>query len=174
MSGRLLGVLNVNTWMLDEELPREPVSLLCMLAAQSAIMIEVGRLHRDLARKEKRLELFVDRFLRRQAEARDPPEGSRSSYSSNGVWPGRTLDGAGHRGSVARSAVAADLSERLSPREREVLALIADGLTNKEIAGRLCLSPDTVKNHVVHIIQKLGVGDRTQAAVAAVRGELLD
>jgi DNA-binding NarL/FixJ family response regulator len=50
-----------------------------------------------------------------------------------------------------------------------VLALIVEGLTNKEIAGRLCLSPDTVKNHVVHIIQKLGVSDRTQAAVMAVR-----
>ena len=62
-----------------------------------------------------------------------------------------------------------DAAERLSARELEVLALIVEGLTNKEIAGRLCLSPDTVKNHVVHIIQKLGVSDRTQAAVMAVR-----
>jgi len=174
VSGRLLGVLNVNTWMLDEALPGEPVSLLSMLAAQSAMMIEVGRLHRDLARKEERLEQFVDRFLRMQAEARDPSEGAKSPHSSNAEWGRRTLDAAGNGGSTARGGIAADLSDRLSPRELEVLALIVEGLTNKEIAGRLCLSPDTVKNHVVHIIQKLGVGDRTQAAVAAVRGELLD
>src|SRR5215212_1936861 len=117
VSGRLLGVLNVNTWMLDEELPREPVSLLSMLAAQSAIMIEVGRLHRDLARKEERLEQFVDRFLRMQAEARDPSEGAKSPHSSNAEWGRRTLDAAGNGGSTARGGIAADLSDRLSPRE---------------------------------------------------------
>jgi len=174
VSGRLLGVLNVNTGVLHEELPRERVSWLSMLASQSAIMIEVGRLYQDLDRKEERLELFVDRFLRMQAEARDPSAGSKSAYSSNGDRGPGALDAAGRGGSTARSGVAADLSERLSARELEVLALIVEGLTNKEIAGRLYLSPDTVKNHVVHIIQKLGVGDRTQAAVAAVRGGLLD
>jgi DNA-binding NarL/FixJ family response regulator len=54
-----------------------------------------------------------------------------------------------------------------------VLALIVEGLTNKEIGRRLNLSPDTVKNHVVHIIEKLGVSDRTQAAVTAIRMGLI-
>lgn len=174
VGGRLLGVLNVNTGILHHAPPREPVSLLSMLAAQSAIMIEVGRLCQDLARKEKRLELFVDRFLRMEAAARASSASPNRSYSPDGEGPQRGRDGPADAGSTARRGVAADLAERLSTREREVLALIVEGLTNKEIAGRLCLSPDTVKNHVVHIIQKLGVGDRTQAAVAAVRGGLLD
>ena len=58
--------------------------------------------------------------------------------------------------------------ESLTPREAEILRLLADGLTNPEIARRLVVSPGTVKNHVQHIIQKLGVSDRTQAAVRAM------
>lgn len=56
----------------------------------------------------------------------------------------------------------------LSQREREVLQLLAEGKTNREIAGNLTLSVSTVKIHVEHILAKLGVSDRTQAAVRAV------
>lgn len=61
----------------------------------------------------------------------------------------------------------------LTPREREVLHLVTDGLTNREIAKRLGISAGTVKNHVEHIIAKLNVSDRTQAAVYALRHGLL-
>ena len=56
----------------------------------------------------------------------------------------------------------------LSVREREVLELVAQGLTNREIAHRLEISPGTVKVHVEHIIARLGATDRTQAAVRAL------
>jgi DNA-binding NarL/FixJ family response regulator len=59
---------------------------------------------------------------------------------------------------------AADLTER----ELEILCLVADGLSNKQIARRLCLSLYTVKNHVHNVLQKLQVGDRYQA-VAQLR-----
>jgi pimeloyl-ACP methyl ester carboxylesterase/DNA-binding CsgD family transcriptional regulator len=55
----------------------------------------------------------------------------------------------------------------LSPREREVLALITDGLANAEIAGRLEISEKTVRNHVSHLFDKLGVWSRAQAIVFA-------
>jgi DNA-binding CsgD family transcriptional regulator/transcriptional regulator with GAF, ATPase, and Fis domain len=61
----------------------------------------------------------------------------------------------------------------LTPRERDVLALLAEGLANKEIARRLGLGEKTVKTHVSRILGKLDVTDRTQAAVAAVRGHLV-
>jgi DNA-binding NarL/FixJ family response regulator len=57
--------------------------------------------------------------------------------------------------------------EQLSLREREVLHLLAQGQTNREISGHLMLSVSTVKIHVEHILSKLGVSDRTQAAVRA-------
>ena len=61
----------------------------------------------------------------------------------------------------------------LSEREREVLALVARGLTNKEIGGRLFLSDHTVRNHVSRILQKLGLSRRSEAAAVAVRRRLI-
>lgn len=70
---------------------------------------------------------------------------------------------------VPQRAPDTDLGQVLTVREMEVVDLVADGLTNKEIARRLSLSPATVKAHVERIIGKLGVADRTQAAVVATR-----
>jgi two-component system, NarL family, response regulator LiaR len=64
--------------------------------------------------------------------------------------------------------------DRLTPREREVLQLIGRGFSNKRIAQELRLSEKTVKTHVGHVLAKLGVGDRTHAAVFAVRAGLID
>src|SRR5439155_16856760 len=63
---------------------------------------------------------------------------------------------------------AAPAAPPLTGRERDVLALLVQGLTNREIARELILSPGTVKGHVEHIIGKLAVSDRTQAAVRAI------
>jgi DNA-binding NarL/FixJ family response regulator len=67
-----------------------------------------------------------------------------------------------------------DPLDRLTPRERQVLELIGRGFPNKRIARRLEVSEKTVKTHVGHVLAKLGVTDRTQAAVVAVRAGLVD
>lgn len=61
----------------------------------------------------------------------------------------------------------------LTDRELEVLRLLARGDTNTEISDQLSISPHTVKSHVIHIFNKLGVNDRTQAAVWAARHQLV-
>jgi LuxR family maltose regulon positive regulatory protein len=73
------------------------------------------------------------------------------------------------------SPVSADrfLPEPLSQRELEVLALMAAGLTNREIARRLVISPETVKKHTAAIYGKLGVKNRTEAAARARELDLL-
>lgn len=64
--------------------------------------------------------------------------------------------------------------DALTKREIEVLKLLAEGLFNKEIAYMLAISEKTVKNHVSNIFKKINVSDRTQAAVYAIKNNLVD
>jgi DNA-binding CsgD family transcriptional regulator/putative methionine-R-sulfoxide reductase with GAF domain len=72
-----------------------------------------------------------------------------------------------------RPASNVELLAPLTRREQQVLEQLVGGLTNREIAARLVVEPDTVKDHVQSIIKKLGASDRTHAAVIAVRGGLV-
>jgi DNA-binding NarL/FixJ family response regulator len=74
--------------------------------------------------------------------------------------------------SASRALPSADLA-RLTEREREVLVLVAQGLSNDEIAGRLYLSPLTTKTHVSHIMTKLRARDRAQLVVIAYESGLV-
>jgi DNA-binding NarL/FixJ family response regulator len=76
--------------------------------------------------------------------------------------------------SAAESARQRAEQYALTPREHDVLLLVAEGLTNKEIGGRLSITEDTVKKHVQNIIWKLRAADRTQAAIMALKLGLLE
>ena len=76
-------------------------------------------------------------------------------------------------GALATPRIVSDVEVPLTQRESEVLRQLANGLTNKEIALALGISYETVKEHVQHILRKIGVSDRTQAAVWAVRKGLV-
>jgi NarL family two-component system response regulator LiaR len=80
----------------------------------------------------------------------------------------RARGGSRRGGGSARDALAA-----LSSRESEVLACVARGRTNREIARDLGIGEETVKTHVTRILAKLGVQDRTQAAIVALQGRLV-
>jgi len=69
---------------------------------------------------------------------------------------------------------APDPQVRLTPRERDLLVLMAQGLSNAEIASRLSIAMPTVKFHVGHIMAKLGVENRTAAVLVALRQQLVD
>jgi DNA-binding NarL/FixJ family response regulator len=88
------------------------------------------------------------------------------------VHDGHTLLAPEAAGSLLRSGAAASAAAgigALTGREREVLAQIADGRSNREISRLLRVSEKTVKTHVSSVLAKLGVADRTQAALLAVR-----
>lgn len=76
-------------------------------------------------------------------------------------------------GALATPRLKNDVDVPLTQKESEVLRQMALGLTNKEIAKSMDLSYETVKEHVQHILRKIGVTDRTQAAVWAVRHSLV-
>jgi DNA-binding CsgD family transcriptional regulator/transcriptional regulator with GAF, ATPase, and Fis domain len=168
VTGKPRGVLSVNTQTERKELGSETVTLFRLLANQAAIMIEHARLYEDLREKEQRLERFVDRFLR-QAE--------RRSFDLTETRLQEMIAKVVQESVQAAPKPAAEepnpMLQKLTQREQEVLGFIVQGLTNKEIATQLYLSPDTVKNHVVHIMEKLGAQDRTQAAVFAIRNGLI-
>ncbi|MCT9079877.1 response regulator [Streptomyces fulvoviolaceus] len=90
-----------------------------------------------------------------------------SPKASRAVWQS-------HPGATAVDDEEAARVGRLTGREREVLVLIAEGLSNADIGGRLHLSAGTVKDHVSAILTKLRVGSRVQAALLAQRAGLLD
>jgi DNA-binding NarL/FixJ family response regulator len=72
-------------------------------------------------------------------------------------------------GSVAESLAARTPNSNLSPREREVLSLMVQGKSNRQIAADLKITEATVKSHVSVILERLGVEDRTQAVIAALQ-----
>jgi DNA-binding NarL/FixJ family response regulator len=80
----------------------------------------------------------------------------------------RMLDRQG-TGDLPESLEISNVSEPLSTREMEILTYITKGMSNKEIASKLGISHQTVKNHVTSILHKLGVSDRTQATLAAFK-----
>jgi DNA-binding NarL/FixJ family response regulator len=95
----------------------------------------------------------------------------RRAATGESVWTREELRRV--TGALATPRLNANVEVPLTQRESEVLRQLALGLTNKEIAQALHISYETVKEHVQHILRKIGVTDRTQAAVWAVRKELV-
>ncbi len=88
------------------------------------------------------------------------------AFTALGVWAGRRLTGSAPAAPFARNEAALK-SLGVTDREYDVLALLAEGLANKEIARRLDVSPNTVKTHVARLYTKLEVVRRTQAVQKA-------
>lgn len=98
-------------------------------------------------------------------------EAIRKAATGTNIWTRDELRRV--TGALATPRLAAEVEVPLTQRESEVLRQLALGLTNKEIAQALNISYETVKEHVQHILRKIGVTDRTQAAVWAVRRQLV-
>jgi DNA-binding CsgD family transcriptional regulator len=112
------------------------------------------------------LEWLGYRYLVRAAPAEAYVIGVALIFTAIGVWTGVRLTRTEPREPFARND-AAIASLGISAREFEVLALIAAGQSNKEIARRLDISPNTVKTHVARVYEKMGTSRRTQAILKA-------
>ena len=100
-------------------------------------------------------------------------EGRALSFPQMTALIGDVLDAAA-QGDASAKATHEDGSTILSPRERAVVRLVAEGLTNKEIAQRLVVTENTVKTHVTSLFNKLGVDSRAHAVAVAANEGLLD
>jgi LuxR family maltose regulon positive regulatory protein len=127
-----------------------------------------------LAEPEGYQQIFVDEgeplaqlLYQAMAGGYSPAYASKLLAAITQAAPGAAVPG-------EKQAPAASLLEPLSEREREVLALLAEGLSNREISMRLHISLSTVKGHTANIYGKLGVKSRTQAIAQAERLALLN
>ncbi len=75
---------------------------------------------------------------------------------------------------MAEFVAGAGQADVLTPREREILQLLADGMSNADVAAKLFISQETVKSHVRHILAKLEADTRTQAVAIALREAMID
>jgi DNA-binding NarL/FixJ family response regulator len=110
-------------------------------------------------------------FIMKNATREKLLEAIRKAASGDSAWTRDELRRV--TGALAAPRLTGDIEVPLTQRESEVLRQMALGLTNKEIAKMLGISYETVKEHVQHILRKIGVTDRTQAAVWAVRKNLV-
>jgi DNA-binding NarL/FixJ family response regulator len=107
-------------------------------------------------------------FVGKDAPAEEVVAAARHAAANPRAFTARDLAGAMQR------RMSAPAGPKLSPREREVLDLLVDGLAIAQIARRLYISESTAKTHVANIYEKLGAGNRAQAVMAAVRLGLVD
>jgi DNA-binding NarL/FixJ family response regulator len=154
---------------LEEEVSRRTYDLELRTRELEEARAEVLGLYQELARRNQHLQTLVE-----QMSARFSVPGSSAAMPSSATLSAATSSGATtSAGGPHSQAGQATLVDSLTAREHEVLRLLAQGQTNREIAQSLIISPATIKWHVEHIIAKLGVADRTQAAVRAVELGLL-
>ncbi len=125
----------------------------------------------NLASVARAIALGASGFLLKGCSRDEFLNAIRVVAAGENAWSRKRRRGASRSLKVA--ALAGTVEASLTDREGEVLRQMANGLTNEQIAVELNIASDTVKEHVQHILRKIGLMDRTQAAVWAVRNGLV-
>jgi RNA polymerase sigma factor (sigma-70 family) len=171
MRRRLTGT-GADLVLLDVELPHgDAVDAVAEVAADCAVVMISAHDHADLVRRALRDGALG--YIRKDAEpsevlrlVRRAAEGNTALSADGALRLAESLRRRRDRITVEQALAS------LTPRQREVVALIAEGRTNREIAADLYLSESTVRNHVTRVREALGVPDRTKLARLLVRHQL--
>lgn len=139
-----------------------------IVAEQTGTEVLVLTSFSDHARIDAAIEAGAVGYLLKDAEPEMLLDGIRAVARGESPFDPRAARRLLHRAAPGPGQSGADLS----PRETEVLRLVVDGLLNKQIALRLGITERTVKAHLTSVYQRIGVADRTQAALWAERNEL--
>lgn len=122
----------------------------------------------DEALVHKAMQAGAIGYLLKDVPAEELAKAIRDAYAGR-----PTLAPAAAQALIQATAPSTTLGHDLTPREREVLALLVEGLSNNQIAGELTVSPATVNYHVGNILSKLGAANRTEAATLAIQHHLI-
>ena len=167
------GVLLLDVGLHDRNSLRLAESVQKDIADARVIVMDLLPVHEEIA---EFVNAGVAGFILKDATFEDFVGTIRSVAQGGRVLPPRmtgTLFSQIARSAVQRGATEALEAVRMTQREREVIALIADGLSNKEIAQRLGIATDTVKSHVRNVMDKLALHTRLQIAAYANRHSVL-
>jgi len=135
--------------------------------------IVVLTIHEDREYLFKTLQMGAEGYVLKDAEPSVLVEAIRSVFKGQSyIQPNMTKELVAEFNRITLHEKSKSEENGLTPREIEVLSLIAEGMLNKEIAKRLYISEKTVKNHVSNIFKKINVSDRTQAAIYAFKNNI--
>ena len=112
----------------------------------------------------------ADGYILKEMEDEKVIQSVRAVCAGIRVFGGSVFEGM--RKNMSSSAARSGLADTLTGRERDMMRLVARGMDNKEIAGELFLAEGTVRNNISRLLEKLGLKDRTQLAVFAVKNDL--
>jgi DNA-binding NarL/FixJ family response regulator len=119
----------------------------------------------------KAIEIGVDGYILKDTESTDLKRAIISIFNGETYIQPSLIPAMNNR--LINRDVDETRIKSLTKREMEVLITVANGMSNKEIAANLHISERTVKNHISNIFKKIGVSDRTQAAVFAIKNNLI-
>jgi DNA-binding NarL/FixJ family response regulator len=117
----------------------------------------------DEAEISEAFERGVDGYLLKSSDGDKVVSTIRAVVEGNSIFPAHIMQ------KIARGELSSDPFAKLSHREREIAACVAQGLSNKVIGARLHLSDNTVRNHLANIMEKLGLTNRVQVAALALK-----
>lgn len=169
-----LKTVKTDILLLDINMPNmDGIETLKQIRQQNMnIKVLILTFHSELEYLTKAVDCGCDGYILKSSEYKILREAVYSIYNGKKIIQQSLIEK--FNSSVADKISIDEKISELTKREVEVLKLIADGLFNKEIAAKLIISERTVKNHVSNIFKKIDVSDRTQAAVFAIKNNIVN
>lgn len=135
------------------------------------VKVLILTVHNELEYLIKAVDIGVDGYILKESESAELKRAIQSVVSGENYIQPSLIPALNNR--LANRDIDKDKIDSLTSRELEVLVRVANGMINKEIATNLNISERTVKNHVSNIFKKIDVSDRTQAAVFAIKNNII-
>ena len=135
------------------------------------VKVLILTVHNELEYLLRAVDIGVDGYILKDSESAELKRAIRSIMSGENYIQASLIPALNNR--LANRDIDKDKMDSLTSRELEVLIQVANGMINKEIATSLNISERTVKNHVSNIFKKIDVSDRTQAAVFAIKNNII-
>ncbi len=135
------------------------------------IKVLILTVHNELEYLLKAIDIGVDGYILKDSESAELKKAIQAVRSGENYIQASLIPALNNR--LANRDIDKDKIDSLTTRELEVLIKVANGMLNKEIATSLNISERTVKNHISNIFKKIDVSDRTQAAVFAIKNNII-